>query len=312
MRLFFIYFVVFLTLLHHFATGDEKNVGLSELERSMNNFQEDIKQIEKIYFEINKEVKKQKESHSNPAKKNDINVDLLEMQLKRQQRLLFHVSAYILDPRNKDNGILKERKLVLSSWLEYHNHLLDIVDPKHDPLKLPTTNISPGKGTYSAGIAPESIKEPDIRKEYEKKLEENAEYAKNFNLQCFLNDAIFQSLNKFREVAIKNYSLSPHADDELLELLDKYEYPEAEKVKIYKALNIPYKGFREWRTNDGLLTLTAKLISADKKEVKLEKEDGKKFTIEIAYLRKEDQDYIKRQLEPKPEPKTPTDKKTND
>jgi transposase len=49
---------------------------------------------------------------------------------------------------------------------------------------------------------------------------------------------------------------------------------------------------------------------SDKKEVKIEKEDGKQFTIEIAYLRKEDQDYVKRQLDSKT--KTPEDEKAKD
>jgi preprotein translocase subunit YajC len=76
------------------------------------------------------------------------------------------------------------------------------------------------------------------------------------------------------------------------------------------VLNIPYKGFREWQTNDGLLTLTAKVISVDKKEVKIEKEDGKQFTIELSALRKEDQDYVKRQLNS--ETKASKEEKTKD
>jgi hypothetical protein len=279
MRLFFIYFIVSFVLSHQLAASSEKNIKLSELD-----FKNDLQQIEKNLFEID-----------NSVKKNDIAVELL----RRQYRLFFRVSVYILDVENKNSNVIKERRLILSSWLAYHNCLLILVDSKHDPLKLPYVNISPGKGPYSSGIAPENIKEPDIRKEYEKKLKNNSEYTRKFNLQHTLRYLIPRSIEESREFIIRSYSKLPRAGEELVELLNKYEYPEEEKAKIFKALNIPYKGFREWRTNDGLLTLTAKLISADKNEVKLEKEDGKKITIEIAYLRKEDQDYVKKQREPK-------------
>jgi hypothetical protein len=196
------------------------------------------------------------------------------------------------------------RKLVLSSWLVHHTDLLKLVDPKYDSLKLPFANISPGRGTYSSGVDPKYIKEPDIRKDYEERLAKNAEYAREFRLQHTLHYLIPKSLEEFRGFIIKSYSQSPRADDELVELLEKYQYPEEEKAKIFKALNIPYKGFREWQTNDGLLKVTAKLISADNKEIKLEKEDGKQLTIELSAFRQEDQDYVKRQLAPKQEKTT--------
>jgi hypothetical protein len=46
-----------------------------------------------------------------------------------------------------------------------------------------------------------------------------------------------------------------------------------------------------------LFKATARFILLDKDEVNLEKADGKKTTIELAVLRKEDQDDVKKQLE---------------
>jgi hypothetical protein len=59
---------------------------------------------------------------------------------------------------------------------------------------------------------------------------------------------------------------------------------------------VPY--FREWQSADKLFKATAKFIFLDSNgEVNLEKADGKKTTIELSVLRKEDQDYVKEQLE---------------
>ncbi|MDR0390568.1 MAG: hypothetical protein LBH59_01575, partial [Planctomycetaceae bacterium] len=58
-----------------------------------------------------------------------------------------------------------------------------------------------------------------------------------------------------------------------------------------------YKGFRNWESSDKLFKATARFILLDKDEVNLEKADGNKTTIELAVLRKEDQDYVKKQLE---------------
>ncbi|MDR1384489.1 MAG: hypothetical protein LBJ67_11705 [Planctomycetaceae bacterium] len=161
---------------------------------------------------------------------------------------------------------------------------------------------------YMSGGDPNVIQNLEERKKYEEALWKNSVNSFQIRIQRSLIDCDSRLTKALTQFFIDNYAQIPRADDELIELLEKYEYPEEEKVKIFEALNIPYKGFREWQTNDGLLTLTAKLISADTQEIKIEKEDGKQFTIEISYLRKEDQDYVKKQLES--EKKTPEGEKT--
>jgi hypothetical protein len=69
-------------------------------------------------------------------------------------------------------------------------------------------------------------------------------------------------------------------------------------------LLVPYA--RDWESTDGLFKTNAKFVSLDKKEVTLEKANGKQTTIELSALRKEDQVYVKEQLAPKPE-KSKTD-----
>jgi hypothetical protein len=80
-----------------------------------------------------------------------------------------------------------------------------------------------------------------------------------------------------------------------------------DRIKLLADLNIPYKGFRNWESTDKLFKVTARFISLEKGEVNLEKADGKKTSIELSVLRKEDQDHVKKQLEP--EKKTVDDEK---
>jgi hypothetical protein len=257
---------------------------------------ENLNKFEKDFPE---RVKKYLEGYKNKTiYQEEIEIDVVLELFKTQRSNLKKSSSLFFIER--PSGDL--RKTLSIQWLIYCREMSKFVNLSFDFSKVPFLNMAPN-GNYRAGIAPKNIKEPEIRKDYEERLAKNAEYAREFRLQHTLHYLIPKSLEESREFIIKSYSQSPRANEEIVELLEKYEYPEEEKVKVFKALNIPYKGFREWQTNDGLLTLTAKVISVDKKEIKLEKEDGKQFTIELSALRKEDQDYVKRQLES--ETKTP-------
>jgi Fe-S cluster biosynthesis and repair protein YggX len=248
------------------------------------------------------ETKEDKLNDYNPQKTYFENIKHIRTNTDNIIQILYEarleLATYInIQPSNCDDYV-KIRSALSKYYLDVLRYINLGIDPKHDYNREIYLNI--GYKGYMPGISPEAIENPVDRKEYEKILWDNDVLANERRIQTYLMDIktiIPELLNKY---LIASYSRTPRADNELVELLEKYKYPAAEKAKIFKALNIPYKGFREWRTNDGLLTLTAKLISADKNEVKLEKEDGKKFTIEIAYLRKEDQDYVKKQREPKP------------
>jgi hypothetical protein len=231
------------------------------------------------------------------------------------------LSDVIEDSRIKPSDCddyVKIRSASTKFYLEVLKYINFGIDPTHDYdgviyLNIPyerdvvATNGMRYHSTTAGTIDPETIDDPVDRKKYAKQLWDNSVLANERRIQTYLIDRKARIPEFFNRYLIASYSRSPRADDELVELLEKYKYLETEKIKIFKALNIPYKGFREWRTNDGLLTLTAKVISINKKEVKIEKEDGKQFTIEIYALRKEDQDYVKKQLES--EKKTVDDEK---
>jgi len=120
-----------------------------------------------------------------------------------------------------------------------------------------------------------------------------------------------QIQDEFIRILVSYYTTAPYDKQEIEKLLetlkDSSNISERILESIKKQAAWIEAGFREWLTKDGLFKPTAKFISLDKKDVKLEKEDGKQITIELSALRKEDQDYVKRQIES--ETKNPKDEK---
>ncbi|MDR1478930.1 MAG: hypothetical protein LBJ00_08305 [Planctomycetaceae bacterium] len=156
-------------------------------------------------------------------------------------------------------------------------------------------------------MPPSDIKNPKTREKYEKVLWTNTKNRLENNIQRKMSDLKPKIQRVFLEYVWNEYGSQHSTDQELIDLLEKYEYPIEERVKLLCELNIPYKGFRTWQSTDKLFKTNAKFISLDKGEVTLEKANGKRTTIELSVLRKEDQDYVKEQLAP--ETKTPKDEK---
>jgi hypothetical protein len=70
-------------------------------------------------------------------------------------------------------------------------------------------------------------------------------------------------------------------------------HPEIAKLQNKTPPVTPKIDFRTWQSTDNQFKTIAKFVSLDKWKVTLEKQDGKQTIVDIAILRKEDQDYIK-------------------
>ncbi len=118
---------------------------------------------------------------------------------------------------------------------------------------------------------------------------------------------IVERSSDFSACLVDLYSDKPYHSDELLGMLKECNNAvltqsviDGIPKNILKSSYIP--GFREWQSTDGLFQSTAKFVSLEKGEVTLEKSDGKRTSIELSALRKEDQAYVKEQNTPKPTP----------
>jgi hypothetical protein len=271
----------------------------------------DMEFIEKTLNEIANKMK----NYANEArsiqngdvyKKPETIDDVLNV-FERRYRSLKNIIYYF--ERLDDIDAVKLRSTISIEWFSFRKTLYQSFDEKHD-FSIPVYKNLDVKGPYPSGIDPKHIKEPDIRKDYEERLIKNTQLAHERRVQLTLRQLLEDATKELEKFIHNAYERKPRADQELIDLLEKYEYPLIDRIKLLCDLNIPYKGFRNWESKDRLFRATAKFISLEKDEVYLEKSDGKKTSIELSALRKEDQDYVKKQLEP--EPKTPTDKKAND
>jgi hypothetical protein len=207
-----------------------------------------------------------------------------------------------------------DRTEIFLALLQTTRKAIEEIEPKYDPNVIVTMNVVPVPDVtdntgqlFLPGVAREYIKHPKTRLNYEKAIWENTKNILLRRIHGDLNKLIPKTERVFREYVLKIYSENHETNQELIDLLEKYEYPMEERIKLLADLNIPYKGFRNWESTDKLFKATAKFISLEKGEVNLEKADNKKTSIEFSALRKEDQDYVKKQLES--EKKTVDDEK---
>lgn len=108
--------------------------------------------------------------------------DLLEAAADRLQAI---VVSDEIDPDRRR----KLRSETLELWLELFALIDDALDPKFDPDDLPSITASPppaGGVTYPPGVDPAVVTDPAARSEYERRIAENENKTKYYNLQTKL------------------------------------------------------------------------------------------------------------------------------
>jgi hypothetical protein len=285
------------------ADGKKTTIELSVLRKEDQDYikqQKDVESIEKTLDKIASQTK----DYANAAKsiqdssvyKKPETIDNVLDIFERQYRSLKNIIYYFT--RLDDVAAVKLRPAISTEWLSFRMILNESFDTNHD-FSVPVYLNLHVYG-YVSGIDPKYVKEPELRKDYEERLAKNTQLAYERRVQHTLRQLREDATKEMEKFICNAYERKPRADQELIDLLEKYKYPEVERIELLCKLNIPYKGFRNWESNDKLFKATAKFISLEKDEVNLEKADSKKTTIELSVLRKEDQDYIKQQLKPKP------------
>jgi len=174
--------------------------------------------------------------------------------LDREARLVNHIRLGA--SKNIDaNG----RRVVGEEWQALRNQILqyrlrlwqrieNVIDPNWDPNDLPAMNISPpGQHGYSSGVAPESIKEPDIRRQYEAALEANRQKGERYRTQRSarkLRDRYSRSLKKAIADAFKMQPVSQQDLDKLKEQLSAYVSDEKLRGELLEVAQTAAKGNR--------------------------------------------------------------------
>ncbi|MEZ5405126.1 MAG: hypothetical protein R3F23_02805 [Verrucomicrobiia bacterium] len=96
-------------------------------------------------------------------------------------------------------------------------------------------NIAP-EGPYPSGIAPEAIKEEDIRKKYKAAIAENKANIKKYNYERTLLEEEKDLTSYFRMFTAYIYARPPYRDEELKNYFQQYNIDEDLRRKIFKSI----------------------------------------------------------------------------
>lgn len=124
-------------------------------------------------------------------------------------------------------------KVRLHAW----KRLLDTIDPNWDPNNLPVSNIVPPSATgLPGGVAPEAIKDPKLRDEYEAAIEKNKQKAERYGEQYRLRSWLKRFPKRAEQYIIRAYSKPPFDVEELKQYLDNYIADTKTKARILDAV----------------------------------------------------------------------------
>jgi len=128
------------------------------------------------------------------------------------------------------------RRTQAELWFRLHEAVEKEIDKNFDFNSTLYLNISV-PGPYPSGTAPESIKEPELRKEYEKAFEENRKKINERNFQCRLRKINKELTDRLECFLTEAYSLPPSSFDELKEMMAAYKIDEEVKGRILRELS---------------------------------------------------------------------------
>ena len=89
---------------------------------------------------------------------------------------------------------------------------------------------------FLPNMLPEDIKHPKTRENYMIASWENSKIIMNSSMHRDLTEIQSKIPRSFHWHAIRDYAQEPHADQELIYLLERYDYPEAERIKLLADL----------------------------------------------------------------------------
>jgi len=134
------------------------------------------------------------------------------------------VSFLMFDPLVIDEAAWKTlRQQKAELWLAARRRVQTSVDPAFDFNEPIFLNVAPPAGSgLPAGIAPESVRDPKLRAEYERAIAENSAKTRRFNDQYWLKKNAPDFYQNVERYLVNAYSRPPRDYDELERLLVRY------------------------------------------------------------------------------------------
>jgi hypothetical protein len=151
--------------------------------------------------------------------------------LELEEQLLLFVQED-LNPANSE-AWMKERSAKAKLWLHAWRRLEKGIDPNFDFNNRALLSVAPPLETgLPAGIAPEAIKDPKLRAQYEAAITANEEKGRRYDQQYRLRVTGKYLPNEAEQYLIRAYSKPPYNLEELKGYLDDHLADETLKTRI--------------------------------------------------------------------------------
>jgi hypothetical protein len=135
-----------------------------------------------------------------------------------------------------DEKLQQSRRANMRLYLRVFPRFAKEIIPDFDFKDVPSLNLSPPGGGYPSGVAPESIKEPEIRKQYEAALKANSDKADKLNRQRALRDLEKSYLRSLEGNVGGAYGWFPVNHDEVRSDFKEFGVPPDVTERVLKKL----------------------------------------------------------------------------
>jgi len=148
------------------------------------------------------------------------------------------VSFLMFDPLVMDEAAWKTlRQQKAELWLAARRRVQTSVDPAFDFNEPFFLNVAPPAGSgLPAGIAPESVRDPKLRAEYERAIAENSAKTRRFNDQYWLKKNAPDFYQNVERYLVNAYSRPPADSNELERLLARYVDDNGVRARILEQV----------------------------------------------------------------------------
>lgn len=158
--------------------------------------------------------------------------------VETEMKLVGHVGSDTILPGGPEGQAwADQRRADVKAHLHAWKRMADTLDPNWNPSDLPSTSapLPPGVD-LPPGVAPESIKDPKLRAEYEASIEKNNQKARKYSEQYSLRNLQKSFLKHSEKYVVNAYSKPPLNADELNGFLQTYVADQASRERILKAV----------------------------------------------------------------------------
>ena len=154
-------------------------------------------------------------------------------------KLLRHVAYHPSPPKGGDElgEWCAQRSAKARSWLHAWMRVHEGIDEAWDPEDRPAANLAPPDETgLPSGVAPEGIKDPKLRAEYETAIQNNRRKSEEYMRQTILRTVAKRDLPQGEERVVKMYSTPPYDLDELERYLRYFVRDETARARMSTAV----------------------------------------------------------------------------